>query len=122
MYLLRSVFPSFPHLIMISASLSPVSQTKLTKENGNENKHSTRMAIELRPAVSVSFSKILEFHALTNSLHKFHEARIENWLPVDSNWGPPDRELAVIKTDWETAEWESPYWEAAIQLIMEGGV
>ena len=43
--------------------------------------------------------------------------------PYDSNWGLPNWEPAVITAKWETAEWESPYLEISVQLIMGyGGV
>ena len=40
--------------------------------------------------------------------------------PQDSHWGTPDKQPAVIITDWESAEWESPWWQTAVQAIVGG--
>ena len=53
------------------------------------NSHSIRTAIELRPPVSESSTKILKFHAPADSEHKFHKARIENWPPIEFKLGFP---------------------------------
>ena len=82
-----------------------------------ENKHSIRMAIELRTPVSESSTKISKFHAPTGSEHKFHKARIENWPPIKFKLGFPDWESTAITTDWEPAEWQSPYWEHAVRQL-----
>ena len=47
------------------------------------SKDSIRTTIEFRLPVSESSTKILKFHAPTDSEHKFHKTRIENWPPVE---------------------------------------
>ena len=42
------------------------------------NKDSIRTAIELRPPMSESSTKMSKVHTPTDSEHKFHKARIEN--------------------------------------------
>ena len=37
------------------------------------------------------------------------------------NCYPYDREAAVITTNWEPTEWDSPYLEPAVQLIIRSG-
>ena len=87
--LLCSAYPHPPHAIMLSASLSSVFHTKFTYQNWNENKHFIWMAIKLRPAVPEFSFIISKFHALTDSEHKFHKARIENGLPIEVELGFP---------------------------------
>ena len=53
------------------------------------NKDSIRTAIELGLLVSESSTKISKFHAPTDSEHKFHKARIENWPPIAFKLGFP---------------------------------
>ena len=53
------------------------------------NKDSIRTAIELGPPVSESLIKISKFHGPTDSEHKFHEARIKNWSPMEFKLGFP---------------------------------
>ena len=47
------------------------------------------MVIEFGRPMPESSTKISKFHALTNSQHKFHKARIENWLPIRFELGSP---------------------------------
>ena len=93
--------------MILSASPSPFFKQSSHIGIGTKivNKDSIRTAIELGPPVSEFSTKISKFHAPTDSEHKFHTARIENWSPMNSSWGSPDRESANITTDWETAEW-----------------
>ena len=45
--------------------------------------------IEFRPPVSESSARICEFYDPTNSKHKIHKTRIENWLPIGFELGFP---------------------------------
>ena len=80
-----------PHLIILSASPSSFFKQSSHIGIGTKfvNKDSFRTAIELRPPVSESLTKILKFHAPTDSEHKFHKARIENWSPIEFKLGFP---------------------------------
>ena len=86
------LLPPYPlHLIILSAS--PSSLFKQSSRMGIEtkivNKGSIRTAIKLGPPVSESSVKISKFHAPTDSEHKFHEARIENWSLMEFKLGFP---------------------------------
>ena len=87
----RLFLPHFPHLIIRSASPSSFFKQSLHVGIGTKivNKDSVWTAIELGPPASESSTKISKFHAPTNSEHKFHKARIENWLPIEFKPGSP---------------------------------
>ena len=75
-------------------SAFPSSLFKQSSHNGIRtkivNKDSIRTIIVLGTLVSESFPKISTFHAPTDSEHKFHKARIENWPPIElGNWDFP---------------------------------
>ena len=53
------------------------------------NKDSIQTAIELGLPVLESSTKISKFYAPTDSKHKFHKARIENWPPIEFKLGVP---------------------------------
>ena len=80
-----------PYLIILSASPSSFFKQSSHIGIGTKlvNKDSIRAAIELGPPVSESSTKISKFHAPTDSEHKFHKARIENWPPTEFKLGFP---------------------------------
>ena len=89
----RLLLLHLPHFIMLSASPSSFFKQSSHIGIGTKivNKDSIRTAIELGPPVLESSTKISKFHALTDSEHKFHKARIENWPPIEFKLIPPLR-------------------------------
>ena len=84
------------------------------------NKDSIRTAIELGPIVSESSTKISKFHAPTDSEHKFHKARIENWPPIAFKLGFPWLRIHRHNYDWNplsgsptTGNSKFNYWNCA---------
>ena len=77
--------PHPPYLIILSASPSLFFKQSSHIEIGTKiaNKHSPRTAIELGLPVLKSSTKISKLHVPTNSEHKFHKVRIENWPPIE---------------------------------------
>ena len=79
------------HLIILSASPSSLfkQSSRIGVRTKIVNKDSIRTAIELGSPVSESLIKISKFHGPTDSEHKFHEARIKNWSPMEFKLGFP---------------------------------
>ena len=80
-----------PHLIILSASPSSFFKQSSHVGIGTKivSKDSIRTAIEFGPPVPESSTKISKFHAPTDSEHKFHKVRIENWSPIEFKLGFP---------------------------------
>ena len=74
----RLLPPNPPHLIMLSASSSSFS-----KQSSHIGIGTKIINKELEPPVSESSIKISKFHAPTDSEHKFHKTRTENWPPLE---------------------------------------
>ena len=55
----------------------------------NVNTYSILTVIQLGPPVSESSTRISKFHDPTDSEHKFHRTRIENWLSIGFKLGSP---------------------------------
>ena len=47
----------------------------------------------------------------------FTKRELKTGYLQDLNLGSHDWKHVVITTDWEPAEWESPYWKPAAQLM-----
>ena len=83
---------------MLFVSTSPVSTQSSQYQNWKANKYSILLVTELGPPVSESQTRILKFYGPTGSEHKFHEIKIENWLPIRFNLGLSFWEPTVIYT------------------------
>ena len=75
-------------------SFTQISQYQIWKANT----YSILMVIQLGPSVLESSTRISKFHEPTDSEHKCHKTRIENWLFIGFQLGPPDCEPTFITT------------------------
>ena len=107
--------PHPPHLIMLSASSSSFS--KQSSHIGIGRKMVNK---KLEPPVLKSSIKISKFHAPTDSEHKFHKARIENWPPIAFKLGFPWLRIHRHNYDWNplsgsptTGNSKFNYWNCA---------
>ena len=67
------------------------------------NKDSILTAIG--PLVSESSTKILKFHAPTDSEYKFHKVKIKNWPSMEFKLGFPWLRINRHNYDWNPLSW-----------------